>query len=241
MSLLKVEGLVTKYGEIPAVKGISFAVEEGEIVALIGANGAGKSTTLLTISGALKPSSGKIVFGGREIQGTPAHAIANLGIMQCPEGKRLFTTMTVEENLLLGYYSRRNEGKPADAMRTVFKLFPRLEERLHQRSGTLSGGERQMLAMGRALMAKPKLLMLDEPSLGLAPILVENVLDTIKQINATGTTVLLVEQNARAALSMADRAYVLEVGTIAMEGTGQQLLNDERVQRAYLGGQVCAT
>jgi branched-chain amino acid transport system ATP-binding protein len=240
MSLLKVEDVVTKYGEIPALKGISFEVNEGEIVALIGANGAGKSTTLLTISGALKPSSGRVIFAGKEIQGTPAHEITNLGIMQCPEGKRLFTTMTVEENLLLGYYSRRNEGKPGEAMRLVFKLFPRLEERLHQRSGTLSGGERQMLAMGRALMATPKLLMLDEPSLGLAPILVESVLDTIKQINETGTTILLVEQNARAALSMADRAYVLEVGTIAMEGTGQQLLNDERVRRAYLGGQVCA-
>jgi branched-chain amino acid transport system ATP-binding protein len=241
MSLLKVEDLVTKYGEIPAVKGISFEVQEGEIVALIGANGAGKSTTLLTISGALKPAGGRILFDGKEIQGTPSHDIANLGIMQCPEGKRLFTTMTVEENLLLGYYSRRNEGRPAEAMRAVFKLFPRLEERLHQRSGTLSGGERQMLAMGRALMAKPRLLMLDEPSLGLAPKLVESVLDTIKQINDDGTTVLLVEQNARAALSMADRAYVLEVGNVVMEGTGQQLLDDDRVQRAYLGGQVCRT
>jgi branched-chain amino acid transport system ATP-binding protein len=244
MSLLKVEDLVTKYGEIPALKGISFEVNEGEIVALIGANGAGKSTTLLTISGALKPAGGRIVFEGKEIQGTPSHGIANLGIMQCPEGKRLFTTMTVEENLLLGYYSRRNEGKPAEAMRAVFKLFPRLEERLHQPSGTLSGGERQMLAMGRALMAKPKLLMLDEPSLGLAPKLVETVLDTIKQINDVGTTVLLVEQNARAALSMAHRAYVLEVGNIVLEGSGQQLLQDEGVQKAYLGGlvkQVCAT
>jgi branched-chain amino acid transport system ATP-binding protein len=241
MSLLKVEDLVTKYGEIPAVKGISFEVNEGEIVALIGANGAGKSTTLLTISGALKPASGKVLFDGKEIQGTPAHQIANLGIMQCPEGKRIFATMTVEENLLLGYYSRRKKGQPREAMSTVFKLFPRLEERIHQRSGTLSGGERQMLAMGRALMAQPRLLMLDEPSLGLAPILVESVLDTIKQINNEGTTVLLVEQNARAALSMADRAYVLEVGDISMEGTGQQLLNDERVQSAYLGGQVRRT
>lgn len=241
MSLLKVEDLVTKYGEIPALKGISFKVNEGEIVALIGANGAGKSTTLLTISGALKPSSGRVLFDGKPIHETPLHEIANLGIMQCPEGKRIFTTMTVEENLLLGYYSRRNEGKPTEAMRSVFKLFPRLEERIHQPSGQLSGGERQMLAMGRALMANPRLLMLDEPSLGLAPILVEAVLDTIKQINDEGTTVLLVEQNARAALSMADRAYVLEVGSIVMEGTGQELLNDERVQRAYLGGQVRRT
>jgi branched-chain amino acid transport system ATP-binding protein len=239
MTLLRVEDLVTKYGEIPAVKGISFEVQEGEIVALIGANGAGKSTTLLTISGALKPSSGKIIFEGKELQGLPAHDIANLGIMQCPEGKRLFTTMTVEENLLLGHYTRRKAGNPADPMRRVFKLFPILEERFHQSSGTLSGGERQMLAMGRAMMAQPRLLMLDEPSLGLAPKLVETVLDTIKHIHDEGTTVLLVEQNARAALSMADRAYVLEVGSIAMEGTGQQLLNDERVRRAYLGGQVC--
>jgi len=241
MSLLQVENLITKYGEIPALKGISFEVNEGEIVALIGANGAGKSTTLLSISGAVKPSSGKIIFAGKEIQGTPLHDIANMGIMQCPEGKRIFATMTVEENLLLGYYSRRSEGKPAEAMRSVFKLFPRLEERIHQPSGQLSGGERQMLAMGRALMAKPRLLMLDEPGLGLAPILVEAVLDTIKQINDAGTTVLLVEQNARAALSMAHRAYVLEVGNIVMEGSGRQLLNDEGVQRAYLGGQVCRT
>lgn len=236
MSLLQVEDLVTKYGEIPALKGISFEVKEGEIVALIGANGAGKSTTLMTISGALKPSEGRIIFDGKEIQGTPSHAIVDLGILQCPEGRRLFTSMTVEENLLLGSYSRRNEGAPREAMRRVFQLFPILEERLHQSSGTLSGGERQMLAMGRALMAKPRLLMLDEPSLGLAPILVENVLDTIKQINQDGTTILLVEQNARAALSMADRAYALEVGTIALEGTGQELLRDERVLKAYLGG-----
>nr|MBC7243841.1 ABC transporter ATP-binding protein [Chloroflexota bacterium] len=236
MSLLQVENLVTKYGGIPALKGISFEVKEGEIVALIGANGAGKSTTLMTISGALKPSSGKIIFDGKEIQGMPSHEIVNLGIMQCPEGRRLFTSMTVEENLLLGYYSRRSEGKPADAMRRVFNLFPRLEERLHQSAGTLSGGERQMLAIGRALMAKPRLLMLDEPSLGLAPKLVETVLDTIKQIRDEGVTILLVEQNARAALSMADRAYALEVGNITLEGTGQELLHDARVIKAYLGG-----
>jgi branched-chain amino acid transport system ATP-binding protein len=236
MSLLEVEDLVTAYGEIPALKGISFKVEEGEIVALIGANGAGKSTTLMTISGALKPSKGSIIFDGKEIQGRPSHEIVNLGIMQCPEGRRLFTTMTVEENLQLGFYSRRKEGDPTEVMRRVFRLFPVLEERLHQSGGTLSGGERQMLAMGRALMAKPRLLMLDEPSLGLAPMLVESVLDTIKQINQDGTTILLVEQNARAALSMADRAYALEVGTIAFDGTGQELLQDERVLKAYLGG-----
>jgi branched-chain amino acid transport system ATP-binding protein len=236
MSLLQVEDLVTEYGGIPALKGISFRVDEGEIVSLIGANGAGKSTTLMTVSGALKPSKGRIIFDGKEIQGRPSHEIVNLGIMQCPEGRRLFTTMTVEENLLLGAYSRRNEGDPSEAMRRVFKLFPVLEERRRQSSGTLSGGERQMLAMGRALMAKPRLMMLDEPSLGLAPILVESVLDTIKQINQDGITILLVEQNARAALSMADRAYALEVGAIAFEGTGQELLRDERVLKAYLGG-----
>lgn len=236
MSLLQVEDLVTKYGEIPALKRISFEVKEGEIVALIGANGAGKSTTLMTISGVLRPSSGRIIFDGKEIHGMPSHEIVNLGVMQCPEGRRLFTTMSVEENLLLGYYSRRNEGNPAEAMRRVFKLFPLLEERLHQSSGTLSGGERQMLAMGRALMAKPRLLMLDEPSLGLAPKLVEAVLDTVKQIRDEGITILLVEQNARAALSMADRAYALEVGQITLEGTGQELLRDERVLKAYLGG-----
>ena len=244
MSFLQVEDLVTKYGEIPALKGISFEVNEGEIVALIGANGAGKSTTLMTISGALKPSSGRILFDGKEIQAMPAHQIANLGIMQCPEGRRLFTTMSVEENLLLGYYSRRSEGNPAEAMRRVCQLFPILEERFHQSAGTLSGGERQMLAIGRALMAKPKILMLDEPGLGLAPKLVETVLDTIKQIHDQGTTILLVEQNARAALSMADRGYVLEVGNIVLEGSGQQLLQNEGVQKAYLGGvvkQVCAT
>jgi len=236
MSLLQVEDLVTKYGAIPALKGISFEVKEGEIVALIGANGAGKSTTLMTISGVLRPSRGKIIFDGREIQAMPPHEIVDLGIMQCPEGRRIFTTMTVEENLMMGYHSRRNEGKSTEAMRRVFKLFPVLEERIHQAGGTLSGGERQMLAIGRALMARPKLLMLDEPSLGLAPMLVESVLDTIKRIHDEGITTLLVEQNARAALSMADRAYVLEVGDIVMEGTGQQLLQDEGVRKAYLGG-----
>ena len=236
MSLLEVKDLITEYAGIPALKGISFEVKEGEIVALIGANGAGKSTTLMTISGVLKPSRGEIVFDGKEIQGLSPHEIVNLGVLQCPEGRRIFTRMTVEENLLMGYYSLRNEGKPAEAMRRVFKLFPVLEERIHQIGATLSGGEQQMLAMGRALMAKPKLFLLDEPSLGLAPLLVEKVFETIERIHSEGTTILLVEQNARAALSMADRAYVLEVGNIVMEGTGQQLLRDERVRKAYLGG-----
>jgi len=236
MSLLEVKDLITEYAGIPALKGISFEVKEGEIVALIGANGAGKSTTLMTISGVLKPSRGEIVFDGKGIQGLSPHEIVDLGVLQCPEGRRIFTRMTVEENLLMGYYSLRNEGKPAEAMRRVFKLFPVLEERIHQIGATLSGGEQQMLAMGRALMAKPKLFLLDEPSLGLAPLLVEKVFETIERIHSEGTTILLVEQNARAALSMADRAYVLEVGNIVMEGTGQQLLRDERVRKAYLGG-----
>jgi branched-chain amino acid transport system ATP-binding protein len=236
VSLLQIDGLVTQYGEIVALHGISLEVREGEIVALIGANGAGKSTTLMTISGVLRPTRGKIIFGGEEIQGRPAHEIANLGVVQVPEGRRIFTRMSVEENLLMGYYSRRHEGKPEEAMKRVFELFPRLEERMRQVGDTLSGGEQQMLAIGRALMGNPKLLLLDEPSLGLAPILVEAVFERIERIRGQGTTVLLVEQNARAALSMADRGYVLEVGHIALEGSGQELLQDERVRKAYLGG-----
>jgi len=236
VSLLQIRDLVTQYGEITALHGISLEVQEGEIVALIGANGAGKSTTLMTVSGILKPTSGKIMFGDREIQGLASHEIAKLGVVQVPEGRRIFTRMTVEENLLMGYYTQRHEGKPREAMERVFELFPRLKERIHQVGDTLSGGEQQMLAMGRALMGNPKLLLLDEPSLGLAPILVEAVFDRVERIRAQGMTVLLVEQNARAALSMADRAYVLEVGHVALEGSGQELLQDERVRKAYLGG-----
>jgi len=235
-SLLEIRDLVTQYGEIVALHGISLEVREGEIVALIGANGAGKSTTLMTISGVLKPTRGEVVFDGQEIQGQAPHEITNLGVVQVPEGRRIFTRMTVEENLLMGYYTRRGEGKAEEAMGQVFEMFPRLAERRHQVGDTLSGGEQQMLAIGRALMGAPKLLLLDEPSLGLAPILVEAVFEKIEQIRAQGTTVLLVEQNARAALSMADRGYVLEVGHIALEGSGQELLRDERVRKAYLGG-----
>ena len=235
MSLLQIENLVTQYGAIVALHGISFEVEEGQIVALIGANGAGKSTTLMTISGVLTPTTGKVIFNGQEIQGMPLHKIANLGIVQVPEGRRIFTRMTVEENLLMGFYTRRHEGSPDEAMRRVFGLFPLLKERLHQVGSTLSGGEQQMLAIGRGLMANPKLLLLDEPSLGLAPILVERVFDTIAKIRDQGTTILLVEQNARLALLMANHGYVLEVGEIALEGAGRQLLHDERVQHAYLG------
>ncbi len=236
MALLKVDNLVTKYKEVVAVDDISFEVNEGEIVALIGANGAGKSTTLMTISGWLKAASGKITFDGQEIQNRPMHEIVERGIRQCPEGRRIFGDMTVEENLLMGYYSSRSQKKEADALERIFALFPILKERRKQIGSTLSGGQQQMLAIGRALMGTPKLIMLDEPSLGLAPIIVEQVFDILKEIHENGTTILLVEQNARAALSIADHAYVLEVGKISHSGTGQQLLTDPAVMKAYLGG-----
>ena len=236
MSLLKIDKLVTKYGQVVALDGISLEVNEGEIVALIGSNGAGKSTTLMTISGWVKSAGGKIFFDGKEIQGHPMHKIVEAGICQCPEGRRIFSEMSVEENLLMGYYSSRKENKAAEAMERVFDLFPILKERRKQEGSTLSGGQQQMLAIGRALMSKPRLLMLDEPSLGLAPLLVEKVFETIKAIHNTGTTILLVEQNARAALSIADRGYVMEVGNITVEGRGRELLKNDAVRRAYLGG-----
>ncbi len=236
MSLLEVEDLVTQYDKVVALHGISFKVDKGECVALIGSNGAGKSTTLMTISGVLKPSRGKVVFDGQEIHNLRPHEITRMGVMQVPEGRRILTRMTVRENLLLGYYVRRKEKKADIPMQMVFELFPRLKERIDQVGNTLSGGEQQMLAIGRALMSSPRLLLLDEPSLGLAPVLVERVFDTLRQIRAQGTTVLLVEQNARAALRLADRAYVLEVGNVVMEGPGPQLLQDPKVQEAYLGG-----
>ena len=236
MSLLQIDKLVTKYGQVVALDGISLEVNEGEIVALIGSNGAGKSTTLMTISGWVKSSGGKIFFDGKEIQGHPMHKIVEAGICQCPEGRRIFSEMSVEENLLMGYYSSRKENKAAEAMERVFDLFPILKERRKQEGSTLSGGQQQMLAIGRALMSKPRLLMLDEPSLGLAPLLVEKVFETIKAIHNTGTTILLVEQNARAALSIADRAYVMEVGNITVQGRGRELLKNDAVRKAYLGG-----
>ena len=235
MSLLKVENLHVYYGSIHAIKGISFEVNEGEIVTLIGANGAGKSTTLNTITGLLRPRVGDVFFEDRSIIGMPAHKIVSQGMALCPEGRRVFTQMTVQENLEMGGFSR-----PADeigaSLEDVYERFPRLKERYKQVAGTLSGGEQQMLAMGRALMSKPKLLMLDEPSMGLAPILVEQIFGIVKELHKAGTTILLVEQNARMALSVADRAYVLETGTISMEGGAADLLHDERVQKAYLGG-----
>ena len=234
MSMLKVEDLHVYYGSIHAIKGVSFEVNEGEIVTLIGANGAGKSTTLNTVAGLLKPRHGRISFEGKDITGTPASKIVPHGMALCPEGRRVFQQMTVRENLEMGGYTRP-AGEIAASLDDVFTRFPRLKERHKQVAGTLSGGEQQMLAMGRALMSKPKLLMLDEPSMGLAPILVEQIFDIIGELNRAGTTILLVEQNAQMALSIANRAYVLETGNIVKEGDAHLLMNDDDVRKAYLG------
>ncbi len=233
--LLKVEDIHVYYGSIHAIKGISFEVNEGEIVTLIGANGAGKSTTLNTVSGLLKPRMGMISFKGESIVGIGANRIVSKGMALCPEGRRVFQQMTVRENLEMGGFSRPKEEIPA-SLEDVFQRFPRLKEREKQVAGTLSGGEQQMLAMGRALMSKPKLLMLDEPSMGLAPILVEQIFDIIKELHAAGVTILLVEQNAQMALSIADRAYVLGTGKITISGSAGDVLADDRVRAAYLGG-----
>lgn len=233
--LLEVDQLNTAYGKIEALKGISLRVNEGEIVTLIGANGAGKSTTLKTISGQLAPRSGSIRFEGEEIAGLRAHKVAAKRIVQVPEGRRIFGRMTVRENLDLGAYLRNDKAGIDAAFERVFELFPRLKERENQKGGTLSGGEQQMLAMGRALMADPKLIMLDEPSMGLAPVIVEQIFEIIQEINNLGVTVLLVEQNAHLALGIADRGYVLETGSITIEGTGQELLTNDEVRKAYLG------
>ena len=233
--MLKAENLNVYYGPIHAVKGVSFEVREGEIVTLIGANGAGKSTTLNTISGLMRSRGGSIEFMDRSIAATPAHRIVELGLAHVPEGRRIFTRMTVEENLDMGAFIKKNADLEQDKER-VFEQFPRLKERRKQIAGTLSGGEQQMLAMGRALMSEPKLLMLDEPSMGLAPILVEQVFDIISAMHKTGTTILLVEQNAEMALSIADRAYVMETGRITLSGTGAELAASEEVHKAYLGG-----
>ena len=236
MSILHVDDLNVYYGSIHAVKGISFDVEEGEIVTLIGANGAGKSTTLNTVAGLLKPREGKVEFEGESLLGIPPHTIVSNGMALCPEGRRVFLQMSVRENLEMGAFTRRDSAEIADSLEMVFDRFPRLKEREGQSAGTLSGGEQQMLAMGRALMSKPRLLMLDEPSMGLAPILVQEIFNIIKSLHETGTTVLLVEQNARMALSVADRAYVLETGRVSMSGNAADLANDDRVKQAYLGG-----
>ena len=233
--MLKAEDLNVYYGPIHAVKGVSFEVKEGEIVTLIGANGAGKSTTLKTVSGLMRSRGGHIEFMDKNIAAAPAHKIVELGLAHVPEGRRIFTRMTVEENLDMGAFIKKNANVEQDKER-VFEQFPRLKERRKQIAGTLSGGEQQMLAMGRALMSDPKLLMLDEPSMGLAPILVEQVFDIIIALHKAGTTILLVEQNAEMALSVADRAYVMETGRITLSGTGQELAASEEVQKAYLGG-----
>ena len=233
--MLSIQGIDVYYGAIHALKSLSAEVKEGEVVAIIGSNGAGKSTLLRTISGLLRPKAGKVLFEGNEIQNRPAHEIVKMGIGHAPEGRRIFTNMSVLENLQLGAFTRK-DGAVEEDLEMVMKRFPRLKERIKQNAGTLSGGEQQMLAIGRALMSRPRLMMLDEPSLGLAPNLVTEIFDIVNDISAEGTTVLLVEQNAHKALEIANRAYCLETGTIVLSGTGKELLNDPKVKEAYLGG-----
>ena len=235
MAMLEVKDLQVYYGVIQALKGISFHVNQGEVIALIGANGAGKTTTLQTLTGILSPKSGSIVFEGKDLTRTPAHKIVEMGMAHVPEGRRVFADMSVYENLLLGAYTRKDKAEIAESLASVYKRFPRLEERKGQRAGTLSGGEQQMLAMGRALMSRPRIILMDAPSMGLSPIFVNEIFDIIREVSESGTTVLLVEQNAKKALSIADRAYVLETGSITMDGKAEDLLNDEAVQKAYLG------
>ena len=235
MAMLAVNDIHVYYGSIHAVKGVSLEVNEGEIVTLIGANGAGKSTVLNTISGLLHPRGGSVTFMGQDLKGVPPHKLVARGMAQVPEGRRIFLQMTVEENLEMGAYTQ-SKASINGSIEDVYRRFPRLQERRKQIAGTLSGGEQQMLAMGRALMSHPRLLMLDEPSMGLAPILVEQIFDIIRELHAAGTTILLVEQNAQAALSVADRAYVLETGRISLSGTGAELMASDKVREAYLGG-----
>ena len=233
--MLKVTDMQVYYGNIQAIKGVSFEVNEGEIVTLIGANGAGKTTILHTLSGILTPKSGDIMYKGQSIVKVPGHKIVPMGMAQVPEGRRVFSRMTVQENLEMGAYTRGDRKEMDESLQIVFQRFPRLKERRKQISGTLSGGEQQMLAMGRALMSKPSLMLLDEPSMGLAPLLVDEIFDIIKSINESGTTILLVEQNANRALHLAHRGYVLETGKIVLQGTGEELLSSEEVKQAYLG------
>ncbi len=235
MAMLKVTDLQVYYGVIQAIKGLSFEVNEGEVIALIGANGAGKTTILHTVTGLVESKNGTVEFEGRDITKMPGHKIVSLGMAHVPEGRRVFSDLTVLENLKLGAYTRKDKNEIEETLKMVYKRFPRLEERKNQMAGTLSGGEQQMLAMGRALMSHPKIILMDEPSMGLSPIFVNEIFDIIKEVSASGTTVLLVEQNAKKALSIADRAYVLETGKIVLEGKADELMNDESVKKAYLG------
>ncbi|MBO5521466.1 MAG: ABC transporter ATP-binding protein [Eubacterium sp.] len=235
MALLEVKDLYVNYGVIPALKGISFEVEEGEVIALIGANGAGKTTTLHTVTGLIEPSGGTIMFDGKDITKTPADKIVAMGMAHVPEGRRVFPDMTVYQNLMLGAFTRKDPAEKQASLENVYEHFPRLKERAKQLAGTLSGGEQQMLAMGRALMSRPKILLMDEPSMGLSPILVGEIFNIIESVSSQGTTILLVEQNAQKALNIADRAYVLETGSIAMSGPAEQLRNDDSIRKAYLG------
>ena len=235
MAMLEVKNLEVYYGVIQAIKGISFEVNEGEVIALIGANGAGKTTTLQTITGMRQPKAGEIIFEGKDISKIPGHKIVSMGMAHVPEGRRVFAELSVYENLKLGAYTRKDKKEIEETLARVYKSFPRLEERKNQLAGTLSGGEQQMLAMGRALMSKPKIILMDEPSMGLSPILVEEIFHIIREISASGTTVLLVEQNAKKALAIADRAYVLETGNIVLSGDAKEMMNNDSIMKAYLG------
>lgn len=235
MAMLEVKGLQVYYGVIQALKDVSFEVNQGEVIALIGANGAGKTTTLHTVTGLLPSKSGSIMFEGVDITKMPAHKIVEMGIAHVPEGRRVFSQLSVYENLIMGAYTRKDKKEIAENLEKVYQRFPRLKERKNQRAGTLSGGEQQMLAMGRALMSNPKMIVMDEPSMGLSPIFVNEIFDIIEKVSASGTTVLLVEQNAKKALSIADRAYVLETGKIVLSGDANDLMNDDSIKKAYLG------
>ena len=235
MAMLEVHDLQVYYGVIQAIKGVSFHVDKGEVVALIGANGAGKTTILHTLTGLIAPKSGKIEYEGKNITKVPGYKIVSMGMAHVPEGRRVFSQLTVYQNLKLGAYTRKSKKEINETLETVYERFPRLEERKNQIAGTLSGGEQQMLAMGRALMSHPQIILMDEPSMGLSPIFVNEIFDIIKEVSAGGTTVLLVEQNAKKALSIADRAYVLETGNIVKEGKASDLLNDDSIKKAYLG------
>ena len=235
MAMLEIKDLEVYYGMIQALKGISFEVNEGEVIALIGANGAGKTTTLHAVTGLLPVKAGEIIFDGKNVTKTPGHKIVSMGMAHVPEGRRVFAELSVYQNLKMGAYTRKDKEEIARNLEMVYKRFPRLEERRNQMAGTLSGGEQQMLAMGRALMSKPKIILMDEPSMGLSPIFVNEIFDIIQAVSESGTTVLLVEQNAKKALSIADRAYVLETGKITMSGNAKDLLEDEAVKKAYLG------